>query len=69
MTIAMIWATLTGLWDANHHPLPYEEKQSKKPEGALFPILNEDSVTLFTALNVSSPFLVFTIYYFFLLLS
>lgn len=30
MTIAMIWATLTGLWDANHHSLPYEEKQSKK---------------------------------------
>ena len=30
MAIAMIWAALSGLWDAKSHPLPYEKKQSKK---------------------------------------
>lgn len=30
MAIAMIWATLSGLWQANYHPLPYETRQSKK---------------------------------------
>lgn len=30
MAIAMIWATLSGLWEANHYPLPYESRQSKK---------------------------------------
>jgi Transposase DDE domain len=30
MALAMIWASLSGLWDALHHPLPYEKGTSKK---------------------------------------
>jgi hypothetical protein len=36
MSIAMIWAVFSGLWDAIIHPLPYETKEStlKKPVAA-----------------------------------
>lgn len=44
MAVAMIWATLSGLWDASRHPLPYETKNSKKLFEASFLILNEGCV-------------------------
>jgi Transposase DDE domain len=41
MAIGMIWATLSGVWDANNNCMPYEKTNEKKLPAASFLTLSE----------------------------